>query len=102
MRFSHLVGYGAKYYSYLMSKAISSWMWNTYFEKDPLNRAAGEKFRRECLAHGGGIPSRKLVSNYLGIEVEADNLSDSLINEITQNYEKIGEVSRKFKLDFEF
>lgn len=102
LRFSHLVGYGAKYYSYLMSKAIASWIWTEYFDKEPLNRDAGEKYRRECLAHGGGIPSRKLVSNYLGKEVDSESLSDSLINEITQNYEKVRRVSQKSNLDFEF
>lgn len=85
-----------------MSKAISSWIWNTYFKEDPLSRDAGEKYRRECLAHGGGIPSRKLVSNYLGKEVEPANLSESLINEITQNNEKIREVSKKLKFDIDF
>ncbi|XP_052871969.1 mitochondrial intermediate peptidase [Anopheles cruzii] len=82
LRFSHLVGYGAKYYSYLISRAIASWIWQSYFERDPFSRTAGEKYRRGCLAYGGGIPSRLLVSNFLGREVTATNLTNSLINEI--------------------
>uniref|UniRef100_A0A182FFY8 Peptidase M3A/M3B catalytic domain-containing protein n=1 Tax=Anopheles albimanus TaxID=7167 RepID=A0A182FFY8_ANOAL len=82
LRFSHLVGYGAKYYSYLISRAIASWIWQTYFERDPFSRTQGEKYRRGCLAYGGGIPSRLLVSNFLGREVTASNLTNSLINEI--------------------
>ncbi|XP_058832666.1 mitochondrial intermediate peptidase [Topomyia yanbarensis] len=82
LRFSHLVGYGAKYYSYLISRAIASWIWQTYFEKDPLSRSQGEKYRRGCLAYGGGIPSRLLVSNFLGREVTPSNLTKSLITEI--------------------
>ncbi|KAF4527829.1 hypothetical protein B566_EDAN016313 [Ephemera danica] len=62
LRFSHLVGYGAKYYSYLLSRAIASWIWQQFFEDDPYSREAGERFRRECLAHGGGLPPRQLVS----------------------------------------
>lgn len=82
LRFSHLVGYGAKYYSYLISRAVASWIWQSYFEKDPLSRSQGEKYRRGCLAYGGGIPSRLLVSNFLGREVTPANLTKSLINEI--------------------
>ncbi|KAK2589248.1 hypothetical protein KPH14_002045 [Odynerus spinipes] len=65
LRFSHLVGYGAKYYSYLISRAIASWIWQTYFQNDPLNSTAGERYRWECLAHGGGKPPSLLVSDFL-------------------------------------
>ncbi|XP_049541158.1 mitochondrial intermediate peptidase [Anopheles darlingi] len=89
LRFSHLVGYGAKYYSYLISRAIASWIWQTYFERDPFSRTQGEKYRRGCLAYGGGIPSRLLVSNFLGREVTAANLTNSLINEIDTFSERL-------------
>lgn len=82
LRFSHLVGYGAKYYSYLVSRALASWIWETYFEANPLDRSNGEKYRRECLAHGGGKPPHALITDFLKREPTPTLLADSLINEI--------------------
>ncbi|XP_068144208.1 mitochondrial intermediate peptidase [Drosophila tropicalis] len=92
LRFSHLVGYGAKYYSYLISKTIASWIWQTYFEANPFNRQAGEKYRSEILAHGGAVPSRKLVANFLQREMTPSILAHSLINEIDTDESKIKEL----------
>lgn len=82
LRFSHLVGYGAKYYSYLISRAIAAWIWQTYFHNDPFCQSAGNRYRRECLAHGGGKPASLLVSDFLNKEANADTFAKSLINEV--------------------
>ncbi|XP_034102528.1 mitochondrial intermediate peptidase [Drosophila albomicans] len=92
LRFSHLVGYGAKYYAYLVSKTIASWIWQTYFEANPFNRQSGEKYRAEILAHGGAVPSRKLVANFLQREMTPRVLADSLIHEIDTDESKIKEL----------
>ncbi|KAH8272625.1 hypothetical protein KR018_010190 [Drosophila ironensis] len=92
LRFSHLVGYGAKYYSYLVSKTIASWIWQTYFEANPLNRQAGEKYRAEILAHGGAVPSRQLVANFLQREMTPQVLADSMIKEIDSGASKIKDL----------
>lgn len=94
LRFSHLVGYGAKYYSYLMSRAISSWIWHQYFKTDPFSRSAGDRYRSECLAFGGGIPSKQLVSKFLQRDVTPENLSQSLINELDYNTLQIEKLSK--------
>ncbi|XP_066586613.1 mitochondrial intermediate peptidase [Prorops nasuta] len=94
LRFSHLVGYGAKYYSYLISRAISFWIWQTYFQADPLSRSAGEKYRRECLAYGGGKPPSALVLDFLNKEANATNFAKSLLNEIDIKYEQIKMIKR--------
>ncbi|XP_030370553.1 mitochondrial intermediate peptidase [Scaptodrosophila lebanonensis] len=92
LRFSHLVGYGAKYYSYLISKTIASWIWQTYFEANPFNRESGEKYRSEILAHGGAVPSRKLVANFLQREMTPNILAKSLIHEIDTDESKIKDL----------
>nr|CAG4651659.1 EOG090X02LQ [Triops cancriformis] len=82
LRFSHLVGYGAKYYSYLMSRAVAAWIWHEYFQKDPLSNASGQAYRQGFLAHGGGVPPRLLLQNFLGKEPSASNLVSSLISDL--------------------
>ncbi|XP_033220144.1 mitochondrial intermediate peptidase isoform X2 [Belonocnema kinseyi] len=95
LRFSHLVGYGAKYYSYLISRAIASWIWQTYFQNDPLSRSSGEKYRRECLAHGGGKPPSKLVSDFLNKEASPSNFAKSLLNEIDMKNDQVQVMKKK-------
>lgn len=89
LRFSHLVGYGAKYYAYLISRAIAASIWQKYFEKDPFSRTEGEHYRRNCLIHGGGVPTKILASNFLQHEITADYLTQGLINDIEQSNAKI-------------
>ncbi|XP_076395514.1 mitochondrial intermediate peptidase isoform X2 [Megachile rotundata] len=92
LRFSHLVGYGAKYYSYLISRAIATWIWQTYFQADPFNRTAGDRYRKECLVHGGGKPPSTLVSDFLNKEASASNFAKSLLNEIDMKTEHVQKV----------
>ena len=81
-RFSHLVGYGARYYSYMLARSVASAIWQQSFQSDPFSRAQGERYRQECLSHGGGKPSHTLVGDYLGCQLTPGQLSESLIQEI--------------------
>ncbi|KAJ2489928.1 Mitochondrial intermediate peptidase [Coemansia sp. RSA 2050] len=68
-RFTHLIGYGASYYSYLLDRVLAGRIWDRVFHGDqpqqqqqqqqqvagsPLSRQAGERFKTEVLRWGGG------------------------------------------------
>ncbi|KAK9888742.1 hypothetical protein WA026_000969 [Henosepilachna vigintioctopunctata] len=89
LRFSHLVGYGAKYYSYLVSRSVAHSIWHNHFQSDPLNRKQGENYRRDCLAHGGGKNPKKLVADFLKIEPSPKVLANSLVTDISENYKEV-------------
>ncbi|XP_071839487.1 mitochondrial intermediate peptidase-like [Apostichopus japonicus] len=84
LRFGHLVGYGAKYYSYLYSRAVAHKIWSQCFREDPLNRDMGERYRHTMLAHGGGKEASLLVENMLGKKLSTDDLVESLISEVVR------------------
>lgn len=71
---------------------MAAWIWQTYFETDPLNSSSGERYRQECLVHGGGKPARELVADFLGREVTPANLANSLISEIDSNNDHINRI----------
>lgn len=87
LRFSHLVGYGAKYYSYLMSRAVASMVWKECFLQDPFNRAAGERYRREMLAHGGGREPMLMVQGLLQKCPSVDDFVSALVSDLDLDFE---------------
>lgn len=91
LRFGHLVGYGAKYYSYLMSRAVASWIWMEYFKDDPFNSTNGERYRSEVLSHGGGVPAKEMVSKFLRKAVTPENLTEALIIDLDINEKRLDE-----------
>uniref|UniRef100_A0A8C6UF23 Mitochondrial intermediate peptidase n=1 Tax=Neogobius melanostomus TaxID=47308 RepID=A0A8C6UF23_9GOBI len=87
LRFSHLIGYGAKYYSYLMSRAVASMVWKQCFVQDPLNREMGERYRREMLAHGGAKEPMRMVEGMLQKQPTIEDFVDALVSELNPNFE---------------
>ncbi|ESO02219.1 hypothetical protein HELRODRAFT_161462 [Helobdella robusta] len=82
LRFGHFVGYGAKYYSYLTSRAIASKIWNTCFKKDPFNAVMGSRLKNEVLKYGGELRPELLIENLLGEAPSNKMLAESLLDEI--------------------
>ena len=85
LRFGHLVGYGAKYYSYLVSKAVANSIWNKLFINDPFSSAAGQIYHDKVLAHGGGKPPKEIVESILDETITANFLAKSLVDNIESN-----------------
>jgi len=95
LRFSHLVGYGARYYSYMLARSVASAIWQSNFSADPFSRDAGTKYWAECLSHGGGKPSHTLVSDYLGKAMDSTQLAGALLQELdTKNREVMAALNR--------
>lgn len=87
LRFGHLVGYGARYYAYLISRAVAARLWYFCFREDPFSRSMGQRYREEMLQHGGGIHPALLVQGMLGEKPTVDNLVDSLITDLDSSRE---------------
>ena len=88
LRFAHLYGYAAKYYSYLWSRAVASLIWNTCFKSDPFSQATGQRYR-EMLKYGGGIHPRTLVCDMLGFEPTISDLVDALCADVVEHQARI-------------
>lgn len=95
LRFSHLVGYGAKYYSYLVSRSLAYSIWHKYFENDPFSSQNGEQYRSQCLAHGGGKNPKLLVKDFLQVEPKPEILAEFLVNEIGYHQHQVDQVIGK-------
>ena len=88
LRFNHICSYGAKYYSYLWSRAVASLIWNSCFVQDPFSRASGQKLQK-MLRHGGGIDPNTLVGDMLGFKPSVSDLVDALCTDLAYQKEKI-------------
>lgn len=91
-RFSHLIGYGAKYYSYLISRGIAWSVWKKHFEGNPLSRSAGEGLRHGLLRHGGAVPPQILLREYLGTDVTPNTLATALAEELDYHKDHLDTV----------
>ncbi len=70
--FGHLMGYGAKYYSYLWSKVFALDLFYYIKERGLLNSEVGKKYVQKILMPGGSIDPNKLLRDFLGREPNSD------------------------------
>ncbi|PWN26357.1 zincin [Jaminaea rosea] len=75
-QFSHLFGYGATYYSYLLDRVLASRVWAQLFAADPLSRDAGEKYKGGLLKWGGGKEGWGMLSELLGEDLSMERVGE--------------------------
>jgi oligopeptidase A len=77
--FTHVFagGYSAGYYSYLWAEVLSADAFEAFEEAGVLDRATGERFRREVLAVGATRPALESFKAFRGREPEPDALLKS-------------------------
>ncbi|KAK6132192.1 hypothetical protein DH2020_034075 [Rehmannia glutinosa] len=90
-RFSHLVTYGAGYYSYLYAKCFAATIWKKMFQEDPLSLAAGSALRSKFLQHGGAKDPTIILNDLVGNRV-VRNQNGGIIPGITS----LGEEMKLF------
>ncbi|RSL69086.1 hypothetical protein CEP53_002378 [Fusarium sp. AF-6] len=67
--FAHLFrGYDAAYFTYALSKVYATDLWVSAFKANPMDKAAGLKYRQLVLQPGGSQPELKSLTNFLGRE----------------------------------
>ena len=87
------VGYGARYYSYLLARSVASNIWQKFFQENPYDSEKGAEFRENCLAWGGGKPSPKIIGDILEHDVNPVQLANALITEIEEKQDMIRKLS---------
>lgn len=75
---SHLIGYGAGYYSYLYAQVFAAEVWRKLFAEEPLSREAGRLLRDELLRFGGAKEPRAMLRAVIGDEPDVESLLSEL------------------------
>lgn len=65
-RFTHLINYGAGYYSYLYAKCFASTIWEKVCKEDPLSLGTGTALRTKFLHHGGAKDPAAMLTDLVG------------------------------------
>ncbi len=76
--FGHLMGYGAKYYSYLWSKVFALDIFSKIKKQGLLNPVAGRRYVDQILAVGGSKDPEIMLEEYLGRKPSTKAFFDDL------------------------
>ncbi|WOL10832.1 hypothetical protein Cni_G19591 [Canna indica] len=72
-RFSHLINYGAGYYSYLYARCFAATIWQNICHEEPLSMATGSALREKLLKHGGAKDPVNLLKDLIGNGIQSCN-----------------------------
>uniref|UniRef100_A0A453STS5 Peptidase M3A/M3B catalytic domain-containing protein n=1 Tax=Aegilops tauschii subsp. strangulata TaxID=200361 RepID=A0A453STS5_AEGTS len=88
-RFSHLINYGAGYYSYLYARCFATTIWQEVCQGDPLSRSTGSAIRDKFLRHGGAKDPSVLLKDFAGDSV-IKNSGGGIIPDISSLCKEVG------------
>ncbi|KAJ4828412.1 Mitochondrial intermediate peptidase [Turnera subulata] len=66
IRFTHLLNYGANYYSYLYARCFAATIWQNICQDDPLSLTTGVALRTKLLQHGGAKDPAEMLNDLVG------------------------------------
>ncbi|KAF3335187.1 putative mitochondrial intermediate peptidase [Carex littledalei] len=89
-RFSHLINYGAGYYSYLYARCFAATIWQEICSVDPLSENTGNVLRTSFLCHGGAKDPAALLKGCIGEGNIIRNCNGGVIPDITSLCREIG------------
>ncbi|CAF0730803.1 unnamed protein product [Didymodactylos carnosus] len=85
LKFYHLVDYGARFSSYIISKSVVSKIWYDYFANDPLSSTSGERLKNELLSWGGEKNPQELVTKMFDKKkLSIHDMTNAIVDEIKQ------------------
>ncbi|KAL5744367.1 hypothetical protein ACOSQ2_027483 [Xanthoceras sorbifolium] len=96
IRFSHLINYGAGYYSYLYAKCFAATIWQKLCQEDPLSLTTGTALRTKLLQHGGAKDPADMLNDLVGNGI-LRHCSTGIVPDITSFSDEMKLVEDKQK-----
>lgn len=62
------------YYTYIASYCFAEMIWKRFFQKNPMDKKEGMRYRRLVLEKGGSQDPMELLENYLGERLNVEDL----------------------------
>ncbi|KAF8008679.1 hypothetical protein BT93_K2367 [Corymbia citriodora subsp. variegata] len=101
-RFSHLLNYGAGYYSYLYAKCFAATIWQKLCQDDPLSLTTGTALRTKFLQHGGAKDPSEMLNDLVGGSAIVKNCNGGIVPDTASLADEMGLVDYNTKLTEKF